>query len=61
MTKPCGTPPTSWRRPVGATGRWPRPAAGWLLAEEALTSVDINPQARADMFALAQFIVDRDS
>jgi hypothetical protein len=32
-----------------------------LLAEEALTSVDINPQARAGMFALAQFIVDRDS
>jgi hypothetical protein len=26
-----------------------------------LTSVDINPQARAGMFALAQFIVDRDS
>jgi geranylgeranyl diphosphate synthase type I len=32
-----------------------------LLAEEALTSVDINPQARTGMFALAQFIVDRDS
>jgi geranylgeranyl diphosphate synthase type I len=32
-----------------------------LLAEEALTSVDINPRAQAGMFALAQFIVDRDS
>jgi geranylgeranyl diphosphate synthase, type I len=32
-----------------------------LLAEDALSSVDIRPQVRADMFSLAQFIVDRDS
>ncbi|HKE66293.1 MAG TPA: polyprenyl synthetase family protein [Micromonosporaceae bacterium] len=31
------------------------------LAEEALSSVDIRPRARADMYALAEFIVDRDS
>jgi geranylgeranyl diphosphate synthase type I len=32
-----------------------------VLAEEALASVDLKPQARADMLALAQFVVDRDS
>jgi len=31
------------------------------LAEEALSSVDIRSHAREDIFALAQFIVDRDS
>jgi len=31
------------------------------LAEEALSSVDIRPRARAEMCALAEFIVDRDS
>jgi hypothetical protein len=32
-----------------------------LLAEQALSDVDIKPQARADLIELAQFVVDRQS
>ena len=47
-TKPCGTPPT-WSASAGGRD-WALAEARrrMLLAEEALTSVDIDPQARAE-------------